>query len=141
MQNQHNGQCVGLPLRKCQFDSDILLKYIAGQSRGSSSGSYSRKNYFKKLNFCINSARFRVVGEGNNLKPKAIRILESYIKSIFTLVQIQYAEQPEGRVVRIPPPLLKTIFKDVHYEGFYSWMCKQATRGLTNTQNPDCTGC
>jgi hypothetical protein len=45
------------------------------------------------------------VGEGNNLKPKAIRILESYIKSIFTLVQIQYAEQPEGRVVRIPPPL------------------------------------
>ena len=49
------------------------------------------------MNFCINSARFRVVGEGNNLKPKAIRILESYIKSIFTLVQIQYAEQPEGR--------------------------------------------
>lgn len=46
-----------------------------------------------------------MVGEGNNLKPKAIRILESYIKSIFTLVQIQYAEQPEGRVVRIPPPL------------------------------------
>ena len=45
-----------------------------------------------------------MVGEGNNLKPKAIRILESYIKSIFTLVQIQYAEQPEGRVVRIPPP-------------------------------------
>lgn len=35
--------------------------------------------------------------EGNNLKPEAIRILESYIKSIFTLVQIQYAEQPEGR--------------------------------------------
>ena len=56
-----------------------------------------------------------MVGEGNNLKPKAIRILESYIKSIFTLVQIQYAEQPEGRVVRIPPPLLKTIFEDIHY--------------------------
>lgn len=58
--------------------------------------SFSRINYFKNY-FCINSARFRVVGEGNNLKPKATRILESYIKSIFTLVQIQYAEQPEGR--------------------------------------------
>lgn len=73
-----------------------ILKH-RGLEQRSARRAHIVEKLLKKLNFCINSVRFRVVGEGNNLKPKAIRILESYIKSIFTLVQIQYAEQPEGR--------------------------------------------
>ena len=58
-----------------------------------------------------------MVGEGNNLKPKATRILESYIKSIFTLVQIQYAEQPEGRGFDSLPATNKILILRISVNG------------------------